>query len=55
MPPFVVAQLVGLAVGIVVILALYPDAGTHADEVVIPHPETEHHDARPELTPRSQR
>jgi glycerol uptake facilitator-like aquaporin len=36
-PPFVVAQLVGLAVGTAVILALYPDAGTHADDVVIPH------------------
>jgi glycerol uptake facilitator-like aquaporin len=36
-PPFIAAQLVGLAVGIVVVLALYPDAGTHADDVVIPH------------------
>lgn len=36
-PPFVVAQLVGLAVGVVVVLALYPDVGTHADDVVIPH------------------
>jgi glycerol uptake facilitator-like aquaporin len=36
-PPFILAQLVGLAVGIVVILALYPDVGTHADDVVIPH------------------
>ena len=36
-PPFVAAQLVGLAVGVVVVLALYPDVGTHADDVVIPH------------------
>ena len=36
-PPFVMAQLVGLAVGAGVVLVLYPDVGTHADDVVIPH------------------
>ena len=36
--PFVLAQLVGLAVGVLLILALYPDAGDRADEVVVPHP-----------------
>ena len=36
-PGFVVAQLVGLAVGVGPLLALYPDAGQAADEVVVPH------------------
>ncbi len=36
-PPFIGAQLLGLGVGAVVVLVLYPDAGSHADEVVIPH------------------
>ena len=30
-------QLVGLVVGLVVTLALYPGAGDHADDVVVPH------------------
>lgn len=34
--PFVGAQLIGLALGVVVTLALYPDAGNRADEVVVP-------------------
>ena len=34
---FVLAQLVGLVVGTVVTRALYPDAGTRADDVVLPH------------------
>lgn len=37
-PGFVVAQLVGLVVGVVITLALYPDAATGADDVVVPHP-----------------
>jgi len=45
-PPFVAAQLVGLAVGAAVVLALYPGIGTHADDVVIPH----HADAPDALT-----
>jgi glycerol uptake facilitator-like aquaporin len=36
-PPFIVAQLAGLVVGAGVVLALYPDVGSHADDVVIPH------------------
>lgn len=36
-PPFVAAQIVGLAVGVVLVLALYPDVVDHADDVVIPH------------------
>lgn len=36
-PPFIVAQLIGLVVGAAVLLALYPDVGTHADDAVIPH------------------
>ena len=37
-PGFVGAQLVGLAVGVGITLALYPDAAAHADDVVVPHP-----------------
>ena len=37
-PPFVAMQLVGAAVGVGCVLALYPDAGMTADEVVLPHP-----------------
>jgi len=36
-PAFVVAQVVGLGVGAGLTLALYPDAGDAADEVVVPH------------------
>ena len=34
---FVAMQLIGLIVGIGLTLALYPDAGTRADDVVLPH------------------
>ena len=37
-PGFVVAQLVGLVVGVAITLALYPDAALSADDVVVPHP-----------------
>ncbi|MGY0539983.1 aquaporin [Nocardioides sp. YJ-D4] len=36
--PFILAQLVGLVVGVLLILALYPGAGDKADDVVVPHP-----------------
>ncbi|WGX96718.1 aquaporin [Nocardioides sp. L-11A] len=36
-PTFVGMQLVGLLVGIAATLALYPDAGDRADDVVVPH------------------
>lgn len=36
-PAFVAMQLVGLALGVAVTLALYPSAGESADEVVVPH------------------
>jgi glycerol uptake facilitator-like aquaporin len=36
-PAFVAMQLVGLAVGVALTLVLYPDAGEHADDVVVPH------------------
>ncbi|MGC5016962.1 aquaporin [Micromonospora sp. DT47] len=36
LPGFVIAQLVGLAVGIGLLAALYPDAGQAADQVVVP-------------------
>ncbi|TDC37160.1 aquaporin family protein [Micromonospora sp. 15K316] len=35
-PGFVVAQVVGLAVGVGLLAALYPDAGRAADQVVVP-------------------
>ncbi|NGM13307.1 aquaporin family protein [Verrucosispora sp. CWR15] len=35
-PGFVVAQVVGLAVGVGLLAALYPDAGAAADQVVVP-------------------
>ena len=36
-PGFIGMQLVGLVVAVLVVLALYPDAGARADDVVIPH------------------
>jgi glycerol uptake facilitator-like aquaporin len=36
-PAFIAMQLIGLIVGLALTLALYPDAGTKADDVVIPH------------------
>jgi arsenate reductase len=36
-PAFIVAQVVGAAAGVGVALALYPDAGQVADELVVPH------------------
>lgn len=35
--PFIAMQLVGLVAGVIVVLALYPDAGRKADDVVVPH------------------
>lgn len=34
---FIGMQLIGLIVGVAITLALYPDAGTKADDVVVPH------------------
>jgi len=36
-PGFVVAQLVGGAIGVALVRALYPDVGTVADRVIVPH------------------
>jgi glycerol uptake facilitator-like aquaporin len=36
-PAFIGMQVIGAAVGIGVVLVLYPDAGQRADDVVIPH------------------
>jgi glycerol uptake facilitator-like aquaporin len=38
-PMFVVMQLVGGALGVAVVVLLYPSVGAVADEVVIPHPD----------------
>jgi arsenate reductase len=40
-PGFLVAQLAGLAVGVGLLRALYPDVGRAADEAVVAHPDTE--------------
>jgi glycerol uptake facilitator-like aquaporin len=37
-PAFVLAQLVGGALGVSLTLGLYPDAATAADRIVVPHP-----------------
>ncbi|HEX5086846.1 MAG TPA: hypothetical protein VFV89_03495 [Nocardioides sp.] len=34
---FIGMELIGLMVGVAIILALYPDAGDRADDVVVPH------------------
>jgi glycerol uptake facilitator-like aquaporin len=39
-PGFVVAQIVGLLVGVGLVVALYPNAGADADAVVVPHEDT---------------
>jgi glycerol uptake facilitator-like aquaporin len=36
-PAFIAMQLIGLVVGVAITLALYPDAGTKAADVVVPH------------------
>jgi glycerol uptake facilitator-like aquaporin len=38
-PGFVLMQLLGAAVGTAVVLALYPDVGERAGDVIVPHPE----------------
>ncbi|MEU4624850.1 MIP/aquaporin family protein [Actinoplanes sp. NPDC023801] len=40
-PGFVVAQLVGLLIGVGLVVALYPHAGDNADAVVVPHEDTD--------------
>lgn len=40
-PVFIAAQIVGALIGLALIAALYPDAARAADEVVIPHHNTE--------------
>ncbi len=37
-PGFVLMQLLGAALGTGIVLALYPDIGALADDVVVPHP-----------------
>jgi arsenate reductase (thioredoxin) len=36
-PGFVIAQIIGAVIGLALVMALYPDAASHADEVVVPH------------------
>jgi glycerol uptake facilitator-like aquaporin len=42
-PAFILAQLVGAALGAGLVVAVYPDAGDSADDVVVPHPSTDSH------------
>jgi len=59
-PGFIAAQLIGLALGVALLLALYPGVGRTADEIVVAHDRAEatllaHPAATPEwraLTPR---
>jgi glycerol uptake facilitator-like aquaporin len=37
-PPFIGMQLIGAAVGCVIVLILYPDVGDQAGDVIVPHP-----------------
>ena len=43
---FVIAQLIGLLVGVVLLLALYPDVDPEANEVVVAHPSDQAVDQR---------
>lgn len=47
-PAFIAAQMIGAAVGLALIRALYPDVAKSADDVVVPHPS-----AHPEAGQRS--
>ena len=54
-PPFVVAQLIGGAIGIAVIAYLYPGATASADDVVIPHTQPQPDSSADPRTTRSER
>lgn len=41
-PAFIAAQACGAVVGLVLVVALYPDAGEIADDIVVPHPQATH-------------
>ncbi|WP_067721388.1 aquaporin [Nocardia yamanashiensis] len=41
-PAYIAAQILGAAAGLALITVLYPDAGDNADQVVVPHPDSEH-------------
>ncbi|HEY0168334.1 MAG TPA: MIP/aquaporin family protein [Jatrophihabitans sp.] len=51
-PGFIGMQLLGLIAGIVIVLILYPSAGDQADDVVIPHRDTDR-GAHPESLDRT--
>jgi glycerol uptake facilitator-like aquaporin len=48
-PGYLIAQVVGLAVGVGLLLALYPDAGQAAADVVVPHDTAERSRKRPRV------
>jgi glycerol uptake facilitator-like aquaporin len=41
-PAFIAAQIIGAGVGLALVLVLYPDAARTADEVVVPHQQSQH-------------
>jgi glycerol uptake facilitator-like aquaporin len=51
-PGYLIAQLAGLAVGVGLLLALYPDAGQAAADVVVPHETPERSRKRPRVGTR---
>ena len=42
-PGFIAAQTLGALIGLALVIALYPDAASTADDVVVPHPHNAHH------------
>jgi glycerol uptake facilitator-like aquaporin len=36
-PGFIAAQIIGALMGLVLVVALYPDAASTADDVIVPH------------------
>jgi glycerol uptake facilitator-like aquaporin len=41
-PGFIAAQIIGAGVGLALVVVLYPDVARTADEVVVPHPQSQH-------------
>lgn len=41
-PGFIAAQIIGASVGLALVVVLYPDVARTADEVVVPHPQSQH-------------
>jgi glycerol uptake facilitator-like aquaporin len=50
-PGFIAAQIVGALLGLALVVQLYPDAGAGADDVVVPHPNTDRTEAEQRSSP----